>query len=177
MEIFENYEASICLSFGKSVYQEMLDAAKDVPVHEKTPKCFITLEEGVWKDNDLYRARVKVCAILPSTDYKIHYLLKWDKDSSKPEGNHLGQLDDDLSGRFLNDRDYKGNLITNPNTESADNFFSSNRKVFYFEDVIGQIQPSGVWTFKITIKENTDHTVIAQNSIEIDWDNLIHSKK
>ena len=115
METFENYMKSICQSFGENVYNDMLDAAKPVPTKVVTPKCYISFDNKIWENNDLYYARVKACAILSSTDLKIHYLLKWDRDTSKPGGNHLGQLDDDLSGRFINDRDSDGNLITNPN--------------------------------------------------------------
>ena len=172
MEIFEYYEESIRQSFGDDVYQDMVNAAKGNLEDVIIPKCYIQFDNKVWKDNELYRARIKVCAVLPSTNYKIHYLLKWDRESSKPGGNHLGQMDKDLSGSFIDDRDAKGNLITNPDTDTADSFFSSNRHVFYFEDVIGQTDPSGVWTFKITINDETDSTVIAEKSTEIYWDIL-----
>lgn len=177
--ILAEHRDTIVRLFGEQVYNNLENAASETVAYPVMPECHIAFDDVIGiqtkEINGVNHFRANVCAtaILSSDDLKVYYMIKWNHDSSKPGGNHLGQCLEDLSNKFILDRTPEGELVTEPYGDIGEEFFSQNKYTFYFEDKILQRNFSGIWTFKIQIRSNDDTRIICEESVEIDWNRLM----
>lgn len=163
--IYRTYDEGTLMSiFGKEICDGINNGVT-------RPKCRIVVNfnKRPFRDVDgTQHLVISPIALLTDPQQKVYYLLKWDSVEARPGGNHLGQQVNNYEGRFVEDKDAQGRIITSPDSTA----FYNGRLVFFFNDNIVQQGLRGVWTFKVLVVDNQANTILAEDSVSFDWDTL-----
>lgn len=161
MKLFDRYAYEDIVSYFGT------DVAEKCRLRNNSPFARINFVFGSDKtmENGFKTAAVVSLALLSDETQHVKYELKWDSLDSAPEGNHLNQQDPNLVGRFVEDKDSFGNIIT----DREGYLFEDNAFCFY--DQIVQSKLTGKWTFRILVLDNMN-VILAEDSVELDWNSL-----